>query len=675
MDAAAVGAVIVNVNGQLLDVEINDGEGSVSVSGLFASDYTVTATFIPSSAEFGGDEASTVFNVAKVKNNLTIAVPECIDVGDSPVIDIALGNVNATVAVLINGKEETVNLIDGKGNVTIENITAGDYSIVARYDGDKNNEPAFDSTSFSIAKIKNDLSISVPDTIMAGDSPVIDIVLGNVNGTLTVVVDGKEQTITLENGKANVTIENIAAGSHNIVASYSGDVNNEPAFGSASFSADKTATEIVLEIEDGLMYGDSTVIKAYINATGDVTFTVGGFEDVVPIVDGVASLELSDLFAGEFKVDAVYSESDLYLASNASGVMKVSKFNSTISASAEPIEVGENATIVVVLPSDALGKVIINGKYVADVVEGIANVVVPGLTQNTTLTVVYEGDLQYNGNETTVDVVVSKVSEYNMTVSSSSDDGKTTVEVELPEDANGNVTVTTPNGNTTVPVEDGKATVVIPDLPVGENTVEVTYSGDVKYNPQSTEQTVNTTKKNSILSGEKLEMIVGDGSKFTVTLTDSEGNPIANRGLKFIIVGKTYIVKTDKNGVASLPINLKAGSYPITVIFDGDATYNPSNAVVTSVEVYTNSRITGNKDLVKTEGGSEKFTVRALDKYGKPVGAYAKVKMTIAGKTYTVNTDANGYASLPINLKAGTYQITTEYGGTKVTNKITIKKK
>ena len=122
-------------------------------------------------------------------------------------------------------------------------------------------------------------------------------------------------------------------------------------------------------------------------------------------------------------------------------------------------------------------------------------------------------------------------------------------------------------------------------------------------------------------------------------------------------------------------INLKAGSYPITVIFDGDSKYNPSNAIVTSVEVYTTTRIAENKDLVKTEGGSEKFTVRALDKYGKPVGAYAKVKMTISGKTYTVNTDSNGYASLPINLKAGTYQITTEYGGTKVTNKITVKKK
>ena len=48
--------------------------------------------------------------------------------------------------------------------------------------------------------------------------------------------------------------------------------------------------------------------------------------------------------------------------------------------------------------------------------------------------------------------------------------------------------------------------------------------------------------------------------------------------------------------------------------------------------------------------------------------------MTVAGKTYTVWTDAKGYASLPINLKAGKYKIITSYGGTTVTNTITVKK-
>lgn len=46
-----------------------------------------------------------------------------------------------------------------------------------------------------------------------------------------------------------------------------------------------------------------------------------------------------------------------------------------------------------------------------------------------------------------------------------------------------------------------------------------------------------------------------------------------------------------------------------------------------------------------------------------------------SGKTYTVNTDVNGYASLAINLKAGKYTITTVYGGTTVTNTITVKAK
>ena len=170
-------------------------------------------------------------------------------------------------------------------------------------------------------------------------------------------------------------------------------------------------------------------------------------------------------------------------------------------------------------------------------------------------------------------------------------------------------------------------------------------------------------------------LYVGDGSQFTVVLKDTAGNAIVNRGIRVNIIGKTYTIKTNKSGIAVLPINLKANSYPVSVWFEGDDFYNPSENVSSSVEVYTKVRIAENADLVKTEGGPEQFKVRALDKYGKPVGAYAKVKMTISGKMYTVNTDANGYASLPINLKAGKYTVTTVYGGYTVVNSITVKAK
>ena len=91
-----------------------------------------------------------------------------------------------------------------------------------------------------------------------------------------------------------------------------------------------------------------------------------------------------------------------------------------------------------------------------------------------TVIATYDGDDKYNAANGTAQLEVSIDDEYDMNVTSTSEDGKVTVEVDLPEDATGTVTVTDQNGNKyTVPVEDGKATVEISGLPVGENNLTV----------------------------------------------------------------------------------------------------------------------------------------------------------------------------------------------------------
>ena len=80
-----------------------------------------------------------------------------------------------------------------------------------------------------------------------------------------------------------------------------------------------------------------------------------------------------------------------------------------------------------------------------------------------------------------------------------------------------------------------------------------------------------------------------------------------------------------------------------------------------------------NKNVVKYYGGSQKYTVRAYDDSGNPVGAGKIVTFKVNGKTYKVKTDKNGYASCKINLKPKTYTITATYGGFKVSNKIKVK--
>ncbi len=73
-----------------------------------------------------------------------------------------------------------------------------------------------------------------------------------------------------------------------------------------------------------------------------------------------------------------------------------------------------------------------------------------------------------------------------------------------------------------------------------------------------------------------LAMIYQDGSNFTATILDGQGNVAANQTVTFNVNGMIYNKTTDTNGVASLNINLMAGEYIITSIYNG---YEKANKI------------------------------------------------------------------------------------------------
>ena len=62
---------------------------------------------------------------------------------------------------------------------------------------------------------------------------------------------------------------------------------------------------------------------------------------------------------------------------------------------------------------------------------------------------------------------------------------------------------------------------------------------------------------------------INQGDNLTITLTDENGNPIADQEVKITINNKTYNRTTDNTGRCQLGINLDFGDYEITLKYDG----------------------------------------------------------------------------------------------------------
>ena len=90
------------------------------------------------------------------------------------------------------------------------------------------------------------------------------------------------------------------------------------------------------------------------------------------------------------------------------------------------------------------------------------------------------------------------------------------------------------------------------------------YTITAKYKTETLTNKINVRENdNYTLTANDLEMYYRDGSAFNVTLKDGNGNTLSGRIITFTINNNTYQRTTDKNGVASIQINLAPGKYEI----------------------------------------------------------------------------------------------------------------
>ena len=558
-----------------------------------------------------------------------------------------------------NGKNlnDTSNVLyDGKDGSVLENKNSNDA--IFKYDGNNT----------VVSKEKPKMNVIAEDSIIFGENLTVKVELPKDANPSWVLMSVGEIYYYVKIDDEGVSLWNMTgleAGIQYIKIGYRGNNKYEAVEVFHTVNVIKANPNLNVFIKD-VNYGENLTIYATLNGvnntnlTGNVIVTINNKNYSVVVINGKGNVSADKLPAGLYNFSATWAGNDNYNGTNISGGFKINKIDSTIAINVEDIKVGENATIIVNLDSDATGNVTItldNQNYTVAINEGQTIKVIGGLKAGTyDVFVKYIGDNNYNSAQNTTKFTVLKISDYNMgvTVPEFKEGVNSSVGVDLPKDAEGTVTVEIEGKKYTANIINGTAKVNIPGLGVGDYNITTTYSGDAKY--------VSMTKKGNItvipnmdvnLYVDDVVMIYHDGTRLVAKLTDYQGRPIVNDSIYFTINGKTYAKTTDDNGAASIGLNLDSKVYTATVSYNESEVYSKISKNVT---VTINPTVIS-EDLVKMYQNDTRFYVKFTDSTGKAL-TKTTVKFNIHGVFYTKKTDKDGVADLGIMLRPGEYILT-----------------
>ena len=571
---------------------------------------------------------------------------------------------------VIDGKYLEYNNSENGKNLNDTSNVLYDVKDVSVLENKKSNDAIFkyDGNNTVVSKEKPKMNVIAEDSIIFGENLTVKVELPKDANPSWVLMSVGEIYYYVKIDDEGVSLWNMTgleAGIQYIKIRYRGNNKYEAVEVFHTVNVIKANPNLNVFIKD-VNYGENLTIYATLNGvnntnlTGNVIVTINNKNYSVVVINGKGNVSADKLPAGLYNFSATWAGNDNYNGTNISGGFKINKIDSTIAINVEDIKVGENATIIVNLDSDATGNVTItldNQNYTVAINEGQTIKVIGGLKAGTyDVFVKYIGDNNYNSAQNTTKFTVLKISDYNMdvTVPEFKEGVNSTVGVDLPKDAEGTVTVEIEGKKYTANIINGTAKVNIPGLDVGDYNITTTYSGDAKY--------VSMTKKGNItvipnmdvnLYVDDVVMIYHDGTRLVAKLTDYQGRPIVNDIIYFTINGKTYAKTTDDNGTVSMGLNLDSKVYTATVSYNESEVYSKISKNVT---VTINPTVIS-EDLVKMYQNDTRFYVKFTDSTGKAL-TKTTVKFNIHGVFYTKKTDKDGVADLGIMLRPGEYILT-----------------
>ena len=657
LDDDATGNVLIVIEGHEYSADVVGGSATINLPSLPAGSYVFDVIY-------GGDDkyldniAQVSFNVSKYNTNISASAATVrVDKNASVYVvlnDDATGNVSITV----NGTEYYGILENGNAVIELPVISqAGSYTFDVIYNGDGRYLANVTQVTFNVNKYYISIKATAR-TVHVGDDVIVNVAVSkDASGFVSIFVDGVEYSGAIDNGNAVIIIPDLPAGSYSFEVVYSGDAKYKHKYNVVTFNVNRYKSAI--KATAGTVRVDqNAVVKVDLpsDATGNVSIVIDGVEYSGVVSNGAASITLPNLPADKYTLDLLYNGDDKYLANVTQVTFNVNKYYISIKATARTVHVGDDVTVNVAVSNDASGfvSIYVDGvEYSGAIDNGNAVIIIPDLPAGEySFEVVYSGDAKYKHK---YNVVTFNVNRYKSTIKATArtvrlgDD--VTVNVVLPNDATGNVSIVIDGVEYSGVVSNGVACIILPNLPINQYALDVLYDGDEKYKPSTTVVTFNVNKINSAMKASARTVKVGNDVVVNVELSsDATGN------VSIVIDGIEYSGVVS-NGAASIILsNLSAGQYSLDIQYSGDAKYKTKSTPVTFNVNKNNVRMKATARTVKV-GNDVTVNVALSD------DATGNVSININGTDYVgVVEDGNAFIVIP-NLPVNQYALDVTYSG------------
>ena len=346
-------------------------------------------------------KSSINFNFIKSVPDLTIQTVDVM-VGNDVFIQVTLP-ADATGVITINDFESK-EITKGKTSFTLNNLKAGAYEFSIDYSGDSKYVPVSKIVKVNVKKYESFVNI-IPGSIKVHEDVILNITVPNdTKGNLTIIKNGKQETINLNDSSVIYIINNVTRGDYIIQVIYSGDEKYDVSENTFIFDVDKLNSTFNYHIDD-IIYGEVVIFEFTLNdnATGNITVNVDGKSNTSSIINGKSTVYLNNIDAGNKTVNIFYTGDNTYFKKNYTATFNIAKNNITFNISSHDVMVGQDVELEIDITPFTEGNFTIGG-YVIDIpFSGKLSYTLSGLeVGNYALNVTYAGKNYYTVVNTTV---------------------------------------------------------------------------------------------------------------------------------------------------------------------------------------------------------------------------------------------------------------------------------